>query len=110
MRVVDVADALGRRRYTSVARVVLEVLDRFCPWNDGAYALEGGPDGASCERIDAPADLVCSTNDLGAVYLGGSSFRQLQRAGFVEERTAGALARADAMFAWDPAPWSPYVF
>jgi predicted acetyltransferase len=110
VRVVDVADALRRRRYSAQGRVVLEVHDRFCPWNDGAYELEGGPDGASCEPTDAAADLVCSTNDLGAAYLGGSSFRQLQRAGFVEERTAGALARADAMFAWDPAPWSPYVF
>jgi predicted acetyltransferase len=105
-----VAHALRRRRYSTPGRVVLEVHDRFCPWNDGAYALDGGPDGASCGSTDAAADLVCSTNDLGAAYLGGSSFRQLQRAGFVEERTAGALARADAMFGWDPAPWSPYVF
>jgi len=110
VRVVDVADALRRRRYAAEGRVVLEVNDRFCPWNDGTYVLEGGPDGAACEPTDAEPDLVCSTNDLGAAYLGGSSFRQLQRAGFVEERTTGALARADAMFGWDPAPWSPYVF
>jgi predicted acetyltransferase len=110
VRVVEVAHALRRRRYSTPGRVVLEVHDRFCPWNDGAYTLDGGPDGASCGSTDAAADLVCSTNDLGAAYLGGSSFRQLQRAGFVEERTVGALARADAMFGWDPAPWSPYVF
>lgn len=110
VRVVDVAHALRRRRYAAEGRVVLEVHDRFCPWNDGRYALEGGPDGATCEPTDATPDLVCSASDVGAAYLGGSSFRQLQRAGLVEERTAGALARADAMFTWDPAPWSPYVF
>jgi predicted acetyltransferase len=110
VRVVDVAHALRRRCYAAEGRVVLEVHDRFCPWNDGRYALEGGPDGATCETTDDTADLVCSANDVGVVYLGGTSFRQLQRAGLVEERTAGALARADAMFTWDPAPWSPYVF
>ena len=110
VRVIDVADALRRRRYASEGQVVLEVNDRFCPWNDGRYALDGGPDGAACAPTDAAPDLVCSVNDVGAVYLGGTSFRQLHRAGFVEERTDGALARADAMFTWDPAPWSPYVF
>jgi predicted acetyltransferase len=110
VRVVDVAHALRRRRYAAAGRVVLEVRDRFCPWNDATYALEGGPDDAKCEPTDATPDLVCSANDVGAAYLGGSSFRQLQRAGLVEERKAGALARADAMFMWDPAPWSPYVF
>lgn len=110
VRVVDVPHALRRRRYVAEGRVVLEVHDRFCPWNDGGYTLEGGPDGATCERANATADLVCSVNDLGAAYLGGTSFRQLQRAGLVEERTPGALSRADAMFTWDPAPWSPYVF
>jgi predicted acetyltransferase len=59
---------------------------------------------------EVPADVVCTVNELGAAYLGGVSFRQLQRAGRVEERTKGALARADAMFGWDPAPWSPYDY
>ena len=49
-------------------------------------------------------------NDVGAAYLGGTSFRQLHRAGRVQEQVPGALARADAMFGWDPAPWCPYVF
>jgi Sterol carrier protein domain len=41
---------------------------------------------------------------LGAVYLGGSSFRRLARIGQVRELTDNALARADSMFAWDPSP------
>ena len=49
-------------------------------------------------------------SDVGAAYLGGTSFRGLARAGRVEERKGGALATADAMFGWDPAPWSPYDF
>jgi len=49
-------------------------------------------------------------NEVAATYLGGITFRQLHRAGRVQERTDGALSRADAMFGWDPAPWSPYDY
>jgi predicted acetyltransferase len=109
VRLVDVAGALGARRYAAAGRVVLQVRDEFCPWNDGRYALEADGDVVVVRTGDEP-DLVCTANDVGAAYLGGTSLRQLHRAGRVEERTPGALARADAMFAWDPAPWSPYVF
>jgi predicted acetyltransferase len=110
VRLVDVAPALEGRRYPSEGRLVIEVSDRFCPWNDGRYELMGGPDGAECRRTDAEPDLVCTANDLGATYLGGSTFRQLHRAGQVGEESSGALALADAMFASDPAPWSAHLF
>jgi predicted acetyltransferase len=110
IRVLDVAGALGARRYASDGRVVLEVSDAFCPWNEGRHMLEVSGGAALSGHTDEPADVVCSVNDIGAVYLGGTSFRELRRAGRAEELTAGALARADAMFGWDPAPWSPYDF
>ena len=110
VRLVDVAPALEGRRYPSEGRLVIEVSDRFCPWNDGRYELIGGPGGAECRRTDAEPDLVCTANDLGATYLGGSTFRQLHRAGQVGEEHSGALALADAMFASDPAPWSSHLF
>lgn len=111
VRLVDVPGALGARRYASPGRVVFEIADRFCAWNEGRYALEAGEDGgAAVERTSDPVDLACSVNDVGAAYLGGPTFRELARAGRVEERMDGALTRADAMFGWDPAPWSPYEF
>ncbi|HJS27300.1 MAG TPA: GNAT family N-acetyltransferase [Actinomycetota bacterium] len=111
VRLVDVPGALGARRYAAAGRVVFEVADRFCPWNDGRYALEAGEDGGAVaeQTTDAP-DLACTVNEVGAAYLGGPTFGELARAGRVEERTHGALASADAMFGWDPAPWSPYEF
>jgi len=110
VRPVDVPKSLEARRYSSEGRTTIEVRDLFCPWNEGRYLVEGGPDGASCATTDAEPDLVMSVNELGAAYLGGVSFRQLQRAGRVEEERPGGLARADAMFGWDPAPWCPFVF
>lgn len=109
-RAVEVPAALEARRYAAEGRIVLEVHDAFCPWNDGRYGLEGGPDGATCGPTGAEPDLVLTANDLGAAYLGGASFRQLHRAGRVEEERPGALGRADAMFAWDPAPWCSFMF
>ncbi len=40
VRPVDVAGALGARRYSTDARIVLEIMDPFCPWNEGRYLLE----------------------------------------------------------------------
>ena len=110
VRLVDVPGALGARRYGAGGRVVFEVADRFCPWNEGRYALDVSNDIGVAERTTEPADLACTVNDIAAAYLGGTSFRELHRAGRVEELTGEALVRADAMFACDPAPWSPYEF
>ena len=108
VRILDVPAALGARRFPLPGRVVFEVADEFRP--DGAaagrFALDAGPDGADAARTDAEPDLALAVADLGAAYLGGVSFSTLARAGLVEERTPGALARADAMFRTDPAPFA----
>jgi predicted acetyltransferase len=107
-RLVDVAAALRARRYATTGELVLEVSDEFCPWNTGTYVVEAGPDGARCERVDGgrrEADVFFEAGELGAVYLGGTRFADLARAGRIEERVAGAAAAADAMFAAERAPW-----
>lgn len=110
IRLVDVAAALSGRRYMQSDSVVLEVRDTFCPWNDGRYALEGGPGGAHCQRTKSEPDIALSAADLAAAYLGAVSFTTLSLAGRVEERRSGALLRADAMFATELKPWCPYSF
>jgi predicted acetyltransferase len=110
LRLVDVPQALEGRRYSSADQVVLEVRDTFCPWNEGRYELEGGPDGAECRPTERAPDLIVDAADLGATYLGGVRFRTLSRAGRAHEAKPGALARADAMFAWDPLPYCSTVF
>ena len=110
VRLVDVRAALSGRRYMRSDRLVLEVRDEFCPWNEGRYELEGGPDGALCSASDGAADIVLSAADLATTYLGTARFTTLSHAGRVEEQTRGALERADAMFATELAPWCPYGF
>ena len=109
-RVLDVPAALSARSYPTEGRVVLEVRDEFCPWNEGRYLLEGGPDGAECRSTDGEPDVALTANELGAAYLGGTRLRDLARAGRVEELTAGALDLADRMFAGDREPWCPHQF
>jgi predicted acetyltransferase len=105
-RLVDVPAALAARRLGPGEPVVIEVADDFCAWNAGRWRV--GPAGA--ERTSADPDLACDVTALGSAYLGGFTFSQLARAGRVGERRAGALARADALFATDRSPWCPEIF
>jgi predicted acetyltransferase len=110
VRLLDIPRALTARRYPHDGRIVFDVRDAFCPWNEGRYALDARAEGATCEQTDDEAELLLTTNELAAAYLGGSTFSQLHRAGRVSEERAGAIGTADAMFAWDPPPWAMLHF
>jgi len=105
IRVLDVAAALGARRYGADDALVLELVDDFRPENSGAWLVDGGPDGATCTRTDRAADLALSAADLGALYLGGVPVSTLAAAGRVRELTTGAVVRGDRAFLAHPSPW-----
>lgn len=106
VRLVDVGAALSGRGYAADGRVVFEVADAFCPWNEGRWKLEGG----EAARTDEEPDLRLDVAALGSAYLGGFTFAQLRRALQVEELREGGVARADRMFRTDIAPWCPEIF
>jgi predicted acetyltransferase len=106
VRLVDVGAALSARAYAGDEAVVIDVRDAFCPWNEGRWRLSGG----AAERTDGAADIALDVSDLGSVYLGGFKFRDLQRAGRLEELREGAVYGADAIFRTDLAPWCPETF
>lgn len=111
VRLVDVAGALGGRRYRAHGTLSLRVEDAFCDWNTGDYVLEAGPDGASCRmRPTSTPDLVLPVDVLGAVFLGSNHPSTLAAAGRLEERTPGALALADEIFGWPDPAWCPLHF
>ena len=91
-RLVDVGKALSARSYAADGVVVFDVIDSFCPWNEGGWRLAGG----RARRTTAAPQLRCDVTALGSVYLGGFSFSELVRGGRVEELRRGAAARADA--------------
>ncbi|MGO9872440.1 MAG: GNAT family N-acetyltransferase [Acidimicrobiia bacterium] len=101
---LDSAALLGARAYSAAGQLTIEIVDPV--GSRSRFSLDGGPDGASC-REDArnvSAALTCSRSTLGALLLGGNSWATLAAAGEVDEHAAGAIARADAMFAAAPAP------
>ncbi len=106
LRLVDVPGALAARAYGGEGRVVLQVEDPFCPWNEGRWKVEEG----RAERCRRAADLALDVSSLASAYLGGFTFAQLVRGGRVEELRPGAAARADALFRTDRAPWCPEIF
>ena len=106
VRLIDVGAALSGRTYAGDGAVVLDVRDEFCSWNAGRWKVEGG----AAERVDADADLALDAGELGGVYLGGFTFRDLQRASRVEELRDGGIARADELFRTVGAPWCPEIF
>ena len=110
VRVVDARAALEQRSYNTSDRLVLEMRDDFCEWNQGCWSLEMSPEGGDCRPVTGGADLAINVSALASAYLGAASFSTLQQAGLVDESTPGALQRADRAFAVALKPWTPYNF
>ena len=109
LRPLDTAAFLASRTYPVTDRVVLEVSDPL-GLAGGRFALDAGPDGASCTPTNASPDLGVSIGTLSSVSLGGVRLAELASAGRVDEHTAGATARADQLFATATAPWCSRMF
>ena len=110
LRIVDVPTALSARKYASTGKLIIEVVDKFCPWAGGRFEIDAAEGGSSCRETAAKPDLVMSASDLATCYLGGGDFNAMARANRIEERTGGTLKRASAMFSSERAPWSPWDF
>ncbi len=106
VRPIDVGATLSARSYRSDSRITFELRDSFCAWNDGTWTIADGVAKRSSRRPDLRLDVQA----LGAAYLGGFSFAELSRAGLIEEAARGGLARADALFSSERAPWCPEIF
>jgi predicted acetyltransferase len=109
LRLLDVPAALAARGYARPGRLVLEVTD---PTGHaaGRYALDAGPDGATCRPTTESPDLTLPVTALAAVYLGGFRLHTLAAAGQVDEHKPGALAAADLLFLAANAPWCTLWF
>jgi GNAT superfamily N-acetyltransferase len=91
VRLVDLAAAWSQRSYESDCDVVVEVADRYAPWNAGRWRLQVSSGVGSASRSDSPADVTLDVAVLGAGYLG-HGIAGLLRAGLVTEHRPGAYA------------------
>ncbi len=106
VRLLDVETALAARAYAGDDRLTVEVVDGFDHAVAGRYRLAGG----DCRRTDEAPDLTIDVADLASAWLGGTRFATLARAGLVVEHTAGAIVRADGLFATATGPASSTGF
>jgi predicted acetyltransferase len=110
LRPVDLPRAMEARTFAEDGRVVFQMADAMLPRNDDSFELvvEGGS--PACRPTAAEPEIVTSVQAIGSVYLGGVTWAALAAAGRLEERTAGAVERADAMCRTDRAPWPALYF
>jgi len=108
VRPVDVPAALAARGTAGDGRVTVEVTaDHQFPDNVATWTLEAG---GRVRRSSRRPDVRLDVQGLGSALLGGFTFAQLARAGRAEEGARGGVARADALFRVDRAPWCPEIF
>jgi predicted acetyltransferase len=108
-RILDVARAFASRSYEVEDALVIEVVDPD-GYTGGTFALEAGPDGASCAPTNASSDLVLPIESVASVWLGGARATTLSGARRIEETTAGAASRLDRLVRTSRAPWSTIIF
>ena len=106
LRILDVTAVLAARRYGTDGDLTIRVRDAQIAANNGSFRLVAGATQTTCAPTDEPGELELDIRDLAAVYLGGTPVSTLHRAGRITELVAGAVARADALFASQPAPWT----
>ncbi|HEV3472387.1 MAG TPA: GNAT family N-acetyltransferase, partial [Actinomycetota bacterium] len=85
LRAVDVQEALANRAYGVEETLTFALSDPFWERNDGTWKLTARAGGHSVDRYDGEPELAFDSCDLGAMYLGGTSVTDLQRAGRVRE-------------------------
>lgn len=91
VRLVDLGAAWSLRSYEGDCDVVVEVEDRWAPWNAGRWRLRASGGEGSAMPTDSPADVSLDVAVLGAGFLGRGIGGRL-RAGLVREHRPGAYA------------------
>jgi predicted acetyltransferase len=106
LRLVDVPAALSARTYRGSGAVTIAVTDEQLPANTGRYRVSS----SGVQRTEQPPELSVDVAALATVYLGGTKWWQLARAGRVREHTGEALARAEELFGTDRLPYAGTMF
>ena len=110
LRVIDIPEALKARSFSTSDAVTFGVEDDLLSGNTGTWRLDTTTDNVTVTKVNDAPEVTMHMRELGAAYLGGTRFSELQNAGRVHELTEGAVRRLDLLFAADRAPWCPEIF
>ena len=106
LRVVDARKALAARGYVGDGTVIVAVNDPLLPGNSASFTVT--PDGT--KPTDRRAQLHTGVQGLGAVLLGGATWRSLVVAGLARADDPAALPIADRLFAVPAPPHAGFFF
>ena len=110
VRLLDIPKALEARTYNADGRLKIGVVSDVQPEVGGTYVVEIDDSRGSVKKTTEKPDVVMSTADLSALYLGGTGPGPLVEAGRVEEIATGSIAKLRGMFSSDSAPWCTHYF
>ena len=94
-RIVDVERALPGRCYDEEAVLTFEILDDFCPWNQGGWKLETSPEGSSITRTSETPQVVMPVSTLAMLVFGQISATEAARMARLE------VNEPDTLPMWD---------
>lgn len=108
-RIIDLERELPLRPYGE-GRVVFAVRDEMCSWNDGRWALESGPEGATVSRTTETPELTMDISALVQLLFGQVSPTNAVRYGRAEAAPGAPLKLWDDMWRTNYAPYCPDGF
>jgi predicted acetyltransferase len=106
LRIIDARQLLAARRYVDDGAVTIAVNDPVLRRNSATFRIGGD----RAEPTERAAQLRVGVEGLGAVVLGGVSWRRLAMAGLVRADDPAMLDRADRLFAVPEAPYAGFYF
>jgi predicted acetyltransferase len=106
LRVVDAERALAARQFLGDGAVIIAVNDPLLLDNSASYTVTAG----GAEPTGQRAHIHVGIEGLGAVLLGGATWRSLAVAGLARAEDSEALAIADRLFAVTDAPHAGFFF
>ncbi|MFD0776509.1 sterol carrier protein domain-containing protein, partial [Streptomonospora algeriensis] len=110
VRLVNLPAALERRSYAAPVDTVIEVSDRYCPWNAGRWRLSADTDACRCTPTDDSPDISLDASHLGAAYLGDTPLGGYLAAGLISEAAPGAVQRLDTALRRSDLPHCADIF
>jgi predicted acetyltransferase len=109
-RIVDVERALPLRPYSDEGRLTFEVIDDFCPWNQGKWEADITTGGTEVRRSKKTPQLVMPVSTLAMLFFGQLSASEAARMGRLDVSDSRALRVWDGVMRTDYRPFCADMF
>ena len=109
-RIVDVARALPLRPYSEEGKLTFEVIDDFCPWNQGKWEADITSSGTEVRSRKITPQLVMPVSTLAMLFFGQISASEAARMGRMDVSDTKALSLWDRVLRTDYRPFCADMF